>query len=636
MGDARIEAPDEPLKMRLFVQRLIDDVRALERMLAEDVFERGITRIGAEQEMFLIDPVTHRPAMKVMEMLARLQDPHYTTELGAFNLECNLDPRELGAGSLRALEEQLQELIGKAREAGKEVGAEIFLAGILPTLEKADLAVTNMAPVPRYAILADAMRRLRGEDFQLFIKGRDELTLRHENVMLEAANTSFQFHLQVHPSQFARLYNIAQVATAPVLALGTFSPLFLGRRLWSETRIAVFTQSVDTRRGNIHHRMQRPRVHFGESWVDESVLEIFRQDISAFRVLLTSELGEDPLAALDAGRIPDLKALRLHNGTVYRWNRACYGIIDGVPHLRIENRVLPSGPTPLDEISNAAFWLGLVLALEKEYEDVRQHIRFDEAYDNFLAAARTGLKAQMTWLDGRDWAVGDLVLEELAPRARDGLENAGLTGEEIDRYMGTIEARVRAQQNGSSWMVESLASLGKIGSAAERHGAIVKCALEQQKLEKPVHTWPLATLQREEGGWQRHYAQVGNLMSTELVTVSPDEVLELVACLMDWQQVHHIPVEDADHRLVGMISHRRLLRYLAQHPSRQPVAVREVMTGDVAFVSPQTSSLDAIRIMKERKITALPVVEEGILVGIVTEHDFLRVADKLLEDFLKR
>lgn len=636
MGDPRIEVPSEPEKMRLFVQRLIDDVRALERMLAEDRFENGITRIGAEQEMFLIDPATHRPTMKVMEMLAHLNDPHFTTELGAFNLECNLDPRELGPGALQAIENQLRELLDKARATGREVGAEIFLAGILPTLEKSDLAEANMAPVPRYAVLANAMRRLRGEDFQLFIKGRDELTLRHENVMLEAANTSFQFHLQVHPSRFAKLYNIAQVATAPVLALGTFSPLFLGRRLWSETRIAVFTQSVDTRRGNIHHRLQRPRVHFGEGWVDESVLEIFRQDISAFRVLLTSELGEDPLAALDAGRIPDLKALRLHNGTVYRWNRACYGIIDGVPHLRIENRVLPSGPTPIDEISNAAFWLGLVLALDHEFEDVRSHIRFDETYDNFLAAARTGLKAQMTWLDGRDWAVGDLVLEELAPRARDGLEMAGVSAEEIERYMGTIEARVRAQQNGSSWMIESLASLGKVGSAAERHGALVKSALEQQKAEKPVHTWPLATLQREEGAWQQHYAQVGNLMSTELVTVSPDEVLELVACLMDWQHVHHIPVEDADHRLIGMVSHRSLLRFLAQHPSRRPVAVREVMATDVTSVTPQTPSLEAIRLMKEHNIAALPVVEDGILVGIVTEHDFLRVADKLLEDFLKR
>lgn len=636
MGEANIAALDEPLKMRLFVQRLIDDVRALERMLAGDVFERGITRIGAEQEMFLIDPSSYRPTMKVMEMLERLGDSHFTTELGAFNLECNLDPRELGPGSLRALEDQLEGLLAKARAAGREVGAEIFLAGILPTLEQSDLAVANMAPVPRYAILADTLRRLRGEDFQLFIKGRDELTLRHGNVMLEAANTSFQFHLQVHPSQFARIYNIAQVATAPALAVGTFSPLFLGRRLWSETRIAVFTQAVDTRRGNIHQRVQRPRVHFGESWVDESVLEIFRQDISAFRVLLTTELGEDPLAALDAGRIPDLKALRLHNGTVYRWNRACYGILNGVPHLRIENRVLPAGPSVLDEIANSAFWLGLVLALDKEAIDVRRHLRFDEAHDNFLAAARTGLKAQITWLDGRDWAVGDLVLQELAPRARQGLADAGLEAAEIDRYLGTIEERVAAQQNGSTWMIESLAGLGKAGSAAERHGALVQCALDQQKGGQPVHTWPLATLQRERSAWQRYYAEVGNLMTTELVTVSPDEVLELVACLMDWQQVHHIPVEDENHRLVGMISHRRLLRHLAQHPSRRPVAVSEVMTAEVASVSPRTPSLEAIRLMKEKKITALPVVEDGILVGIVTEHDFLRVADKLLEDFLKR
>ncbi len=361
------------------------------------------------------------------------------------------------------------------------MGAEIFLAGILPTLEQSDLAVANMAPVPRYAILADTLRRLRGEDFQLFIKGRDELTLRHGNVMLEAANTSFQFHLQVHPSQFARIYNIAQVATAPALAVGTFSPLFLGRRLWSETRIAVFTQAVDTRRGNIHQRVQRPRVHFGESWVDESVMEIFRQDISAFRVLLTTELGEDPLAALDAGRIPDLKALRLHNGTVYRWNRACYGILNGVPHLRIENRVLPAGPSVVDEIANSAFWLGLVLALDKEAIDVRRHLRFDEAHDNFLAAARTGLKAQITWLDGRDWAVGDLVLQELAPRARQGLKDAGLEAAEIDRYLGTIEERV-ARPAERLDLDDRVAGRprqgGQRGRAARRPGAVRARAAE--------------------------------------------------------------------------------------------------------------------------------------------------------------
>lgn len=634
MGEFKIDRGVEAEKLRLFVRRLLDDVRALERMLANGLIESNVQRIGSEQEMFLIDAKTLRPANLALKALEAIDEPHFTTELGLFNLECNLDPQRVGPGALLAMEHQLLGLLERARTAVASLGGEVFLTGILPTLEKSDLDPANMTPLARYGLLADTLRRLRGEDFFFYIKGRDELVLRHRNIMLEAANTSFQFHLQAGPDNFARLYNIAQVVAAPVLAIGCNSPLLFGRRLWAETRIAVFKQSVDTRRSQVDHRSQRPRVQFGERYLDDSVVEIFQEDISSFRVLITTELGDDPLAALDRGIVPDLKALRLHNGTVYRWNRPCYGVVDNVPHLRIEARMLPAGPTVIDEMANAAFWLGLVHALDREIGDVRGRLRFDAAHENFLAAARLGLRAPIQWLDGSVRIAGDLIRDELLPQARRGLVDLGVSGEEIERYLTVVAGRAETRRTGAQWQLDSLARLGGRAKKAEIMGTLVATALHLQKIESPVHEWPLAELHRDESPWQHHYARVADLMSTELYTVADEEVLDLVASLMDWRHVHHIPVENENHELVGLVSHRSLLRFLAQRQDGRAVPVREVMTPDPIRVAPETSSLEAIRIMKENNVAALPVVDAGgHLVGIVTEHDFLRVADSLLEDF---
>ena len=635
MGEHGVQQETDAQEMRAFMQQVLDDVRALERMLDGDMIETEPIRIGAEQELFLVDRQSMRPSFAGMEVLEALNEPHFTTELGRFNLEANLDPQVLGPGALRAMERQLRELLDLARQAAQTQGADVVLIGILPTLEKDDLTTENMAPIPRYHALSDAMRRMRGRDFQFYIKGRDELTVTHDSVMLEACNTSFQIHLQVRPTDFARYYNIAQLIAAPTLALSCFSPLLFGRRLWRETRIAVFQQATDTRFKGSHHRKQRPRVRFGERWVDESVLELFRQDIADFRLLLTVELGESSLARLDRGEIPDLKALRLHNGTTYRWNRPCYGVGGGKPHLRIENRILPAGPSVIDEMAGTAFWYGLMHSLSTDLGDIRQKMPFDAAKENFLASARLGLKAQFRWIDGRHYPAHELLREELIPRARAGLVELGLEREEIERYIPIVEARAAGRQNGSQWLLDSLEGMADRGTPAERHSMLTRAALRNQKADKPAHTWPLATLDDDER--RRHlYARVGNLMSTDLFTVTPDEVVDLVAALMDWKFIHHIPVEDGEHRLVGLITHRRLLRHLAQNQGaeRRPVAVSEVMETDIITVTPSTPSVDAIQLMKEHRIACLPVVDGERLVGILTERDFLRVADKLLVDFL--
>ena len=637
MGEHTVKKDTESGELQIFMQQLIKEVRALEEMLESDLFETDTTRIGAEQELFLVDR-NQQPSSLAMEVLEAIDDPHFTTELARFNLECNLDPVELGEDSLSRMHEQLEEMVAKARRAAAKLDTEILLTGILPTLDKSDLTLENMAPIPRYYALAEAMQRLRGSDFSFHIKGRDELKVSHDSVMAESCNTSFQFHFQVDPHHFAKYYNVAQVITAPVLAAATNSPLLFGRRLWHETRIAVFQQATDTRYASpSHHRDPHPRVSFGRTWVEESVIEIFREDIARFRLLLSCDTSEDPFEILEAGKAPTLKALRLHNGTVYRWNRPCYGLNDGKPHLRIENRVLPSGPTTLDEIANGAFWLGLVKAIADEMGDVRRHITFDEVRENFLTAARRGLGSELHWFGKRSLPAVKLVLEELLPRSRDGLASLGIGDDDSDLYLGVIQDRVENRRTGAHWCLESLEAMDADPDSSPREclASLVAATLAHQKEGRPGHTWPLAKL-RESEGWQKHYRLVSGLMTTDLFTVNEEEVIDLVASLMDWKHIRHVPVEDNKHRLVGLVTHRTLLRIMAHEYGRsdRPIPVKEVMHTKLVTVTPQTTTLNALHLMKKHKVACLPVIENNKLVGIVSERDFIKIAGPLIERLL--
>jgi len=343
MGDQDVRESSDDRAMRSFMKALLNDVRAFEALLDTDQFETGVRRIGAEQEMFLVDSAC-RPVCSALDVIELLNDERFTHELALFNLEANLEPQVLGGDCLRRMERETVEVVTKARKVARRLGHDVILTGILPTLSLSNLTLDSMVPVPRYRALNDTIVKLRGSEFELSIKGVDQLDLVHDNLMLEACNASFQVHFQVAPEEFAKLYNLAQAVTAPILAMAANSPLLLGKRLWNETRVAVFEHSVDAR-SNVHRqRGLQPRVHFGDAWVNESVLEIFQEDIARFRAVLTTESEEDPMEKVRRGEAPSFKALRLHNGTVYRWNRACYGVTDGKPHLRIEHRVLPSGP----------------------------------------------------------------------------------------------------------------------------------------------------------------------------------------------------------------------------------------------------------------------------------------------------
>ncbi len=621
---------DNAERLRIFMKALLQDVHALEEMLASGQIESGIRRIGAEQELALVDASTWHPAPRSPAILDETDDSPSTPALGKFNIECNLDPLVFGGSCLTVMQQQLDAFLAQAREASAKHGTEIALTGILPTLHKSDLGLHNMTELPRYAALGEAMNRLRGGPFELRIMGTDELNLKHSTVMLEACNTSYQVHFQVGPEEFARLYNIAQAVTAPVLAAATNSPLLFGKRLWRETRIALFSQSLDTRQSSPHMREVSPRVSFGSDWVRESVLEIFREDIARFRVLLGLEELEDPFEDLAAGRAPALRALSLHNSTVYRWNRPCYGRLDGKPHLRIENRYLPSGPTTTDEIANAALWFGLLSAFASHPTDITERIEFDATRTNFLAAARGGLDATFDWFDG-PVAARDLLLDELIPMAQAGLEQSDISGEDVDRYIGIMKARVETGRTGSQWVLRSFTGMKGKKGIDDRLGSLTASMVRQEREGRPVHEWDSAQVECAVAG---RYSRVEEIMTTDLFTVNQDDLIDLVANLMDWQHIRHVPVEDNEHRLVGLVTHRSLLRVLGRgmlEGKNRTLPVSAIMLTDLLTVSPEDSTREAMNLMRRQRIACLPVVKDGKLVGIVAERDFLELAAQLLE-----
>jgi CBS domain-containing protein len=629
--------PDRnPGASRVFTKALLADLQALEEILRRGLIETGVRRFGAEQEVFLVDGAFH-PALVAPQVLERLGGEPFTTELAQFNLEMNLKPVPLEGTSFSSLHRELDLLLALARDAAAELGADVLLAGILPTITKANLTLDSITPVPRYYALNEALNRLRGKTpYNLKVVGWDELHVEHDSVMLEACNASCQFHLQVSAEEFAPFYNAAQTALAPVLAAAANSPLLFGKRLWAETRIALFQQSLDTRDTSVHQRDVLPRVRFGEHWVEGSVVELFQEDIARFRAILQEDVEEDALELLREGKIPKLRALQLFNSTIYRWNRPCYGVTDGKPHLRIESRALPSGPTVLDEVANGAFWTGLVLGIPEEYGDVTRLMDFDEARSNFIAAARRGMNAGFEWFDREAVDAKSLILDRLLPLADRSLRKAGVAEDDVSTYLGVVRDRLQRGQNGTVWALRSVTNLKGKGTQAERMAAIAATALRLQKEGRPVHEWEEATL-TEAGGWERTFLRVEQCMNTTLFTVHEEELLEMAAFLMDRKQVRHVPVEDDEHRLVGFLSYRQILKLMAESPGKgipDTIQVKEVMDPEPPTVTPDTPTVEAIELMQKEDVSCLPVLKDGRLVGMVSEREFIPIAYQLLKEKL--
>lgn len=626
-----VESTSDGEKHRDYMVALLQDLQALERMLAEGTFESGMRRIGAEQEVFLVNQ-SWGPANGALKMLAALQDEHFTTELGMFQLEANCDPQFLRGDGLAQMHAQLDMLMEKARDAARGLDMHVVLMGILPTLMKKNLGLDSMVPSARYQALNKIVTELRGGKFELSIKGLDELIIDHDSVMLEACNSSFQIHYQVGPEEFARMYNIAQVLAGPIMSVSANSPIAFNRRLWAETRIALFRQAVDTRKPNTQGRETEARVNFGTRWVKKSISEIYREDIARFRSLVGTDLDEDPMAVLDAGEIPKLKALRLHNGTIYRWNRPCFGVTDGKAHLRIENRVMPSGPSTLDEMASAAFWFGLMSEWGASGEDVTKRMDFDQAGYNFYTAAREGLGASFLWLDGEEVSARSLILERLLPQAESGLRRQKVDEADIQKYLGVVEVRARTGRTGARWQFSSWNSLRDRATPAERANALVAATVQRQLTGRPVSEWERARLD-ETSGVHRNYERVEQFMRTDLFTIQAEDPVEVVTHLMIWERLRYVPVEDKEHRLVGLVTHRGVLRHLTAKQVRARTPASAIMRTELYTVTPETPTIEAIRLMRRYRIGCLPVVSEDKLVGLVTEDDFMDVTEKLLEEF---
>ena len=379
-------------------------------------------------------------------------------------------------------------------------------------------------------------------------------------------------------------------------------------------------------------REKRPRVRFGERWVDHSVIELFAQDVASFRVLVACEIDEDPFEVLARGESPRLEALRVFSGTVYRWNRPCYGVFEGKPHLRIEMRALPSGPSVPDEIANAALFFGMMVGLGDSVGDVRRLMDFAAARSNFYAAAQYGLEAQLRWFDDKLVPARELLLQEIIQLARQALATAGITPGDVDRYLGIIEERVCSGRTGSQWLLDSATDLAAAGTRDEILTALTAATVSRQRAGQPVHRWEPAWL--DEGiAMKPSDLRVEEFMTTEVFSVDPEEPINLAAHLMEWKHVRHVPVEEKGGRLVGLLSCFDVIRQYGKRGDGDSgsVAVKAVMDENPVTVTPETSMLEAIRLLRSEKVDCLPVVKDRHLIGIVTEHDFVHIVERLLQ-----
>ncbi|SNZ01132.1 CBS domain-containing protein [Flagellimonas pacifica] len=613
MGEHILHSKFDQAERKAFVQYLIDDVKALEILMEQDMIESNVVRIGAEQEMCLVNN-DFRPSAISLDLIEKIDDPHYTTELASYNLEANLDPFKLDRNGFANVEKQLRELLRKAEIEANKMGAKVVLTGILPTISKNEMGIDFMTPIPRYYKINDILSAWRGDHFTLKIKGVDELSLHHDSVLFEACNTSFQLHLQISPEDFIKSYNWAQAVAGPVLGISCNSPLLLGRELWKETRIALFQQSLDTRKWSHAPKEQVARVSFGEHWQKDSVVEIFKEDISTHRILLTKPIEQNSLLLLENGAIPKLEALNLFNGTVYRWNRPCYGVGNGKPHLRIENRYIPSGPSVIDQMANFAFWVGLMVGRPKKYDDIASVMDFREAKLNFLKSATNGRQTIFSWL-GKPMTLKKVVREELLPIAYEGLKKYDVDSKDINKLLGIIEARTKGG-TGAEWQVKNFRRLRKQIKLDSAMVELTKAIYTNQKNNLPVHQWrAIEGIQQASESLQ----WVGQIMSTKLRKLYEDDFANLAISIMQWNNIHHLPVENSKGELVGLLtwSHIESFGNLQDNDAK----VSDIMIKKVVTVRPRTKIETAKKLMDDYQIGCLPVCSGSSLVGIISKVD---------------
>ena len=599
-----------------YIAQLVRDIEAVDQMLKAGQFEKAPIHIGAEQEFCLVDG-SWNPSKMAEEVLQELNDPdHFTNELTRYNLEINLAPHELKDSCFSELHENLDELLLKVKNAAEKYGNKVILTGILPTIDTPFLGLDYMTPLKRYHVLNDAIKSIRKEDIELHIKGVDEVNLHHDTILYEGCNTSFQAHLQIDPDDFANTYNWAQAIAGPILSVCTNSPLLLGKELWEETRIALFTQSVDTRASTFILNEKENRVGFGSGWICGSVADFFKDAIIQFRSLITTEFASDSLSELKAGRIPKLKALQLHNGTIYKWNRVCYGVSGNKPHIRIENRYMPSGPTTADEIANMMLWVGVMHGRPKQFDEIHSVMDFSDAKSNFFNAARYGMAAQFYW-DGELISSQDLMLDHFLPMAFRGLYSMGVSPRDAEQYLSIIEKRVRGN-NGSRWMIEAYRKLKREHSIPDALKILVATMYARKEKKYTVDAWQLPRGNEYEIPSENR--AVRDFMTTKIFTAQENDSAQLVLKMMEWKRIHHAPILDSNLDLTGVLTWTDVSHYLDE-PDALKKSINSLMKTDLITVTADTPIDEAKSLMEKNNINCLPVVNGKKLIGIVTSND---------------
>jgi gamma-glutamyl:cysteine ligase YbdK (ATP-grasp superfamily) len=475
---------------RKYRDKVRRSLEVLARMLRERMFEANSSQTGLEIELNLVDS-RGAPSMRNADVLEAIADPAWATELGQFNIEINVPPRQLDGDALADLEQEVRASLNAADARARGIGSRLVMVGILPTLQKPDVHEGTLSANARYRMMNEQIFAARGEDMRIAIDGAEHLLTHADSITPEAACTSVQLHLQVSPDAFASYWNAAQAIAGVQVALAANSPFLFGKQLWHETRITLFEQATDTRPDELKQQGVRPRVWFGERWIT-SVFDLFEENLRYFPALLPICDDEDPLAALDRGACPQLAEMTLHNGTIHRWNRPVYDAAAGTPHLRVENRVLPAGPSVADVMANAAFYYGLVRALAEAQRPVWTQMSFATAAENLHAAARHGMDAQLYWPGFGEAPAAELVLRRLLPLAREGLGRWHVSPVHADRLLGIIEQRCVTGQTGAAWQIAKVAALTQ-RSGADRPEALrlmTQRYIEHMHSNEPVHTWP--------------------------------------------------------------------------------------------------------------------------------------------------
>jgi hypothetical protein len=479
---------EDRTRYRYKVRRCLD---VFGLMLHDLHFDADRPTTGLELELNLIDERAE-PAMRNAEVLEILADPTFQTELGRFNLEINVEPRLISGSGFNDYERDLLASLARAEERAAKAEASLVVIGILPTLTQRHAVLENLSTDPRYRVLNEQIVAARGEDLALDIRGVERLQVCTDSIAPEAACTSVQFHLQVAPEEFASYWNASQAIAGAQVALGANAPYLFGRQLWAETRIALFEQATDTRPVELKAQGVRPRVWFGERWIT-SIFDLFEENVRYFPALLPIMADEDPVEVLRTGGVPALTELRLHNGTVYRWNRPVYDIMNGRPHLRVENRVLPAGPTVVDIMANAAFYFGLLREMVEAERPIWTQLTFGQAEQNFHVSARAGLAARVHWPRLGELPITRLVLDRLLPAAHAGLDRFGVAPTVRDRLLNIIEQRCLTGRNGATWQTSTVEHLERRRHLS-RPGALAEMVRRYARhlaTNEPVHTWPV-------------------------------------------------------------------------------------------------------------------------------------------------